>query len=52
MVANPTGETVFGGGDEATQTTRANFSEYTVNPPKSTRSLSMEFKYTLYIETK
>jgi hypothetical protein len=35
-------------GDEATQTTRTNFSEYTLNPPTSRRSLSVEFVYTLY----
>jgi hypothetical protein len=37
--------------DEATQTTRTNFSEYTLNPPTSPRSLSVEFEYTLYSET-
>jgi hypothetical protein len=37
-------------GDEATQTTRINFSVYTLNQPTSPRSLSVEFKYTLYFE--
>jgi hypothetical protein len=36
-------------GEEATQTTRTNFSECTLNPPTSPRSLLVEFKYTLYI---
>jgi hypothetical protein len=36
-------------GDEATQTTRTNFSECTLNLPTSPRGLSVEFKYTLYI---
>jgi hypothetical protein len=36
-------------GDEVTQTTRTNFSEYTLNPPTSPKSLSVEFEYTLYI---
>jgi hypothetical protein len=35
-------------GDEATQTTRTNFSEHTLNPPTSPRRLSAEFEYTLY----
>jgi hypothetical protein len=35
-------------GDEATQTTRTNFSEHTLNPPTSPRSLSVEFIYILY----
>jgi hypothetical protein len=34
-------------GDEATQTT-ANFSENTLNPPTSPRSLPVEFKYTVF----
>jgi hypothetical protein len=36
-------------GDEAMQTTRTNFSEHTLNPSISPRSLSVEFEYTLYI---
>jgi hypothetical protein len=52
VVANPTGATVFHRpvylGDEATQTSRTNFSEHTLNPPTSPRSLSVEFEYTLY----
>jgi hypothetical protein len=52
VVANPTGQRYFVGlylSDEATQTTRTNFSEYTLNPPTSLRSFSAEFEYTLYI---
>jgi hypothetical protein len=37
-------------GDEATQITRTNFSEYTLNPPTNPRSLSVKFEYTLYIK--
>jgi hypothetical protein len=51
MVANPTGATAFHRpylGDEATQTTRTNFPEHTLNRPVSPRGLSVEFKYTLY----
>jgi hypothetical protein len=36
-------------GDEATQTTQTNFLVYTLNPSTSPRSLSVEFKYTMYI---
>jgi hypothetical protein len=36
-------------GDKATQTTRTNLSEYTLNPPTSPTSLLVQFKYILYI---
>jgi hypothetical protein len=37
--------------DEADQTIRTNFSEYTLNPPANPISLTVKFKYNLYIIT-